>query len=217
MKRALVCCLAIFVGLSGCASYAPTSAPSPKSSSLPFTVTEGYVTVGADPYTQADRLKACFGGNLNEAGVLPIQVMIRNDGDRKILVRPSDVLLVLPGGGQFCPSGASAAASKMESIGGVVASGIAFGLIGVLVASSAEDKARGARLEDFKRKELQEARLGPGESASGFLYFVPPPGTKAFSQADVVFCPVDMDDATSSAVKLPLSRLDFKEVKQTEQ
>ena len=217
MKRLSVYFLAILLGLSGCASYAPTSATAPASSSLPFMVTDGNVTVGADPYTQAERLKACFGGDLNDVGVLPIQVIVRNDGDRKILVRPSDVILVIPNCGQFCPAGASAAASKMESIGGVVASGVAFGIIGVLVASNAEDKARAARLEDYKRKELQESRLGPGESASGFLYFVPPPGTKAFNEADVVFRPVCIDDATSSVVKLPVSRLNFNGVKQAGQ
>ena len=123
---------------------------------------------------------------------------------------------MLPDGSQFCSAGASAASAKMESIGGVVASGIAFGLIGVLVASNAEDKARVARQEDYRRKELQETRLAKGQTAYGFLYFVPPPGTKGFSEADLVFRCVDTEDLSCSTVKLFVNKIGFSSVKGTE-
>jgi hypothetical protein len=117
--------------------------------------------------------------------------------------------LILPDGSRMSPAGASAAAAKMESNAGVVAAAVGFGLVGMLVASSAEDKARAARLEDYRRKELQEARLAKGETAHGFLYFIPPPATIGFSWVLLQVRVTDMDNATSSNLELAIKDLKY--------
>lgn len=210
MQRTLALGLTVLVACAGCASYTPTSVPIPQAGAMPAWRTEGAVAVGADPYTQLERQEAVFGGDLNKEGVIPIQVFLQNQGDRRLLVRPSDMVLVLPDGSQMNPAGATATAAKLESSGGVIASTIAFGIVGYLVAASAADKARTARLEDYRRKELQDTKLEKNASIHGFVYFIPPPGTPAFTESTLVVRVVDSEELTSLVVHLPLHGVEFK-------
>jgi hypothetical protein len=205
MKRQGFLWLALVVAISGCASYRPTAAPIPQAGAMPHRQEVANAVVAADPYTQPERVRATFGGNLIASGVLPIQVSVENLGPKRLLVRPSDTVLELSEGRQIAPAGASAAASKMERSGGVVAATVGFGLLGYLAASSAEDKARAARQEDYRRKEFQEKRLEKGESAHGFLYFLTPPGTTNLSSATLAMRLVDVEAGKSSVVKVPLT------------
>lgn len=207
MKPACICLSIILVAISGCAHYSSTSAPIPVVGSMPVCQTEGALEVGADPYIQPDRQKTVFGCDLNAVGILPIQVYVQNKGKDRLLIRPSDMVLEFPDGTQISPVGASAAAAKMESIGRVVGASLAFGLIGMLAASKAEDKARADRLEDYRRKELQEAKLGKGDSAHGFLYFSPAQGTQALSSGVLLIRAVNVDDGSSFVARVPLTGL----------
>ena len=210
IARGTALLVALALALEGCASYSPTSAPVPKAGMMPFARTDGNLVIGADPHVQPDRQKAVFDGDLSEAGILPIQIWLENQGGRRLLVRRTDMMLVLPGGQQLSPAGASAAASRMESIGGVVGASIAFGIIGYLAASSAEEKARIARQVDFRNKELREVAIGKGESTHGFVFFIPLTGTSAFTEATLILRVVDFEEGTSTPVSLPLSGMDFK-------
>jgi len=202
--------LLVLLVFTSCATYTPSSAPIPKLDAMPACRQAGSVTCGADPYVQPDRQKATFSGDLNKIGVLPIQVFLQNQGAREMLVRPSDIVLTLPNGNEVSCASASATAAKFESTGGVIASGIAFGMIGALVASSAEDKARASRLEDYRRKELKEVRLKKDESAHGFIYFIPSPETPSFTEAILKVRFIDVEEGTSSVVDLPLKGLVFQ-------
>ena len=204
MKRTGILWLALAVVLSGCASYRPTAAPIPQAGAMPHRQEVANAVVSADPYTQPERVKATFGGDLMASGVLPIQVNVENLGAKGLMVRPSDAVLELSDGRQIAPAGAFAAAAKMERSGKVIAATVAFGLLGYLASSGAEDKARAARLEDFRRKEFPEKRLEKGESAHGFLYFLTPPGTSNLSSATLAMRLVE-ENGKSSVVKVPLS------------
>ena len=205
MKRTGILCLALAVVISGCASYRPTAAPIPQAGAMPHRQEVANAVVSADPYTQPERVKATFGGDLMASGVLPIQVNVENLGPQRLLVRPSDAFLELGDGRQIAPAGAFAAAAKMERSGKVIAATVGFGLLGYLAASGAEDKARAARQEDFRRKEFPEKRLEKGESAHGFLYFLTPPGTTNLSSAQLAMRLVEVENGKSSVVKVPLS------------
>jgi hypothetical protein len=205
MKRLGILWLVLVAAIAGCASYRPTAAPIPQPGAMPHRQEVANAAVSADPYTQTERVKATFGGDLTASEVLPIQVNVENLGPKRLLVRPSDAVLELSDGRQSAPAGAFAAASKMERSGRVVAAAVGFGLLGYLAASGAEDKARAARQEDFRRKEFPEKRLEKGESAHGFLYFLTPPGTTNLSMATLVMRLVDVEGGTSSVVKVPLS------------
>ena len=52
--------------------------------------TNSKVTIGVDPYTTPDKQKAAFGKlDLYSRGVLPVLVVIRNDGDKAIRLAPA--------------------------------------------------------------------------------------------------------------------------------
>ena len=210
IPRGLALVVALSLTLEGCASYSPTSAPVPRAVTMPVSRTEGNLLIGVDPHVQSDRQKVVFDGNLSEAGILPIQIGLENQGGRRLLIRRTDMMLVLPSGQRLSPAGASAAASRMESIGGVVGAAIAFGISGYLAASSAEEKARTARLVDFRNKELREDAIGKGESTHGFVFFIPLAETPAFTEATLILRVVDVEEGTGTLVSLPLTGLDFK-------
>jgi hypothetical protein len=205
MKRLGILWLAIAVAFSGCASYHPQVATIPQPGEMPHRQEVANAAVSADPYTQPERVKATFDGDLIGAGVLPIQVLVENRGAKRILVRPSDMVIELSDGVQTSPAGSLAAASKMEGSGKVIAATVGFGLLGFLAASSAEDKARADRREDFRRKEFPEKKLERGESAHGFLYFLPPAGTMNLSSAKLAIRLVEVEDGKTLVVKVPLT------------
>jgi hypothetical protein len=206
MKRSgILLWLAMIFIFIGCASYQARVAPIPQLEAMPYRSEVTNAVVSVDPYTQPERLEATFDGNLMAASVLPIQIVVENLGPKRLLVRPSDAFLELADGRQIPPAGAFAAASKMEKSGNVAAATICFGLLGYLASSHAEDKARGARLEDFRRKEFPEKKLEKAGSAHGFLYFLLPSGTQDLSAAKLAIRLVEVDEAKSSVVKVPLT------------
>lgn len=213
-RRALALVLATSLALSGCASYTGGAALAPKQEAMPAWASAGVLGAGADPYVTKERVKSVFDGDLIEEGVLPIHVLVRNDGERRILVRSSDMTLALSSGNQIGSAGATAVAARFEQgVGDVIGWGIAFGVIGILAASANKDKVRSARLADYRSKELAEVSLGQGESAHGFVFFIPPQGTTDFSEAALTIHFVDIKDGSREVVRLPLRNLEFKGTK----
>jgi hypothetical protein len=183
---------------------------------MPGWVTEGAVAVGADPYVQAERQKEVFDGDLSGAGILPVQVLFENRGDRRLLVRRSDILLELPDGTRLSPVGAMAAAARLDSYAGIGAAGFAnvltLGLAAPIyhVATLSEQRAREARLADFTQKELQDVTLEKDGSLHGFVFFIPPQGTPAFNEASLEVRIVDVEVGSTIVLRLPLMGLGFK-------
>ncbi len=206
MRRCIALCVAVAVGFVGCASYGPSGMVAPKSESMPVWMRDGRVGLGVDLYTQKERQKAVFDGDLSGEGVLPIRLLVRNDGERKLLVRASDMILTLGDGTQVTSAGATTVAARFDQgIGDVIGWGVAFGVIGMLAASANKDRVRTARLTDYRSKELAEVFLAAGESAHGFVYFIPPKGTASFVDATLVVQLVDVEDGSRQVVRVPLS------------
>lgn len=210
MRRALSVTLAALLAVGGCASYTPTSAPVPDPAAMAARGEAGDMSVAADPWVDRERQKAVFDADFHDKRVLAIHVHVKNAAARRLLVRKSDMTLLLPGGRQLAPASASAVAAKLESSGEVIGWTVAFGIIGFLAASSADDKARAARLQDYRQKELQDATLGQGAAAHGFVYFIPPRGTAPFEQGTLAVRVVDLEDLKSAVVELPLARLGYR-------
>lgn len=197
--------------LGACASYTPSSAPIAEPSV--WTV-KGDYAVAVDPFVETDRQLATFDADLNEADVIAIQVVADNRSRQRVLVRRSDMALAVPVGGKFAPSGITSVVNKVGESGSVVGATIAFGIIGAIAASSAEDDARTARTADYKEKAFKDATLEPGDSARGFVFFIPPRGTEPFDDAKLHVRFIDFDTATSEIVEVPLSGLDYVESKE---
>jgi len=74
--------------MSIAAAFAADKAPvfhAPAAGSLPHHQTMAPLTVGVDPYVSGEKLKAAFGKLIPaQHGVLPVLVVIQNDGDKTI-------------------------------------------------------------------------------------------------------------------------------------
>ncbi|MFQ5775429.1 MAG: hypothetical protein ACE5GS_12985 [Kiloniellaceae bacterium] len=209
MVRQLILSFAVLLLAAGCASYTPSSAPVP--APVPdseLTSLEGYAA-SADPYVDPVLQETIFDADFHEAGLIAMQVVAMNDSEHPALVRRTDMMLTLPDGKRISPLSAHSAAIQVGEEGSVIGMTLAFGIIGGLAASGAEDTARNARIADYETKEFKEVTLGANESAHGFVFFKPPPGTDAFNEAmlDVRF--VDVGTATSKVVSVPLKDLAF--------
>jgi hypothetical protein len=123
------------------------------------------------------------------------------------------MILELPDGKKFSPSGITTVVNKVGESGSVVGAAIAFGIIGVIAASGAEEEARTVRTADYKEKSFKETTLGQDESAHGFIFFIPPRGTEPFDKATLRVRFIDFDSATSEIVEVPLSGLNYEETK----
>jgi hypothetical protein len=211
MRRALAGLLALSILVTGCASYTTTTLAGPRAEEMGASRAEAGVFVGADPHVQAERQKAVFDADLAGEAVIPIRVLVRNDGAPRLLVRPSSMTLALADGTQIPSAGATAVAARLDQgVGEVIGWGIAFGVIGALAASANKDSVRTARLADYRSKELPEVSLVKGESAHGFVFFIPPKGSSAFGEATLGVRFVEVSEGTSFDVRVPLTGLDFK-------
>src|SRR5437867_2920527 len=105
------------------------------------TTTAAGVEVRIDPIIQGERQKAIFDEDLTKEGVVPILILVSNNGQRVIVARKSEMALVWPDGARMNPLPASAAAGKASRIAGVVGWTIAFGLIGGAIAAQQERNA----------------------------------------------------------------------------
>lgn len=202
----------VLVISGGCASYEATLAPIPKAETMPARIVEGPVSVSADPFVEEERQTAVFHGDMDDKGVLPIQVVVQNQGERPLLIRGSDMLLVLENGTQISSSGVTAVADKFQDADnrGQIPASLAFGIIGAVVSQSATGEAKANRRADYKSKRFPDVTLGKNESAHGFSYFILPVGTPAFTKATLrVYC-VDVESAKGLVVNLPVSGLGFK-------
>ena len=208
MSRTIVLLLLTAILAAGCASYEAAPAPLARIDALPSRVSEQGLVAAADPYLQSERQRSVFKADFHKAGVLAIQVVARNDSAAAKIVRRSDMMLTLPDGTRISPASADAVATKIGEEGSVVGAYIAFGVIGALVASSAEDEARTKRAADYNAKQFGDVRLRPGDSAQGFVYFMPPKGM-GFAKAGLAVRFVDEGTASDSYITLPLKNVAF--------
>ncbi len=176
---------------------------------------ESAVLASVEPLVHPERLKEEFDSPIDQAGIIAINVSVTNKGIQRLLVRDSDIRLVLPNGRRIAPAGTSLLAARLAKPG--QADAVTVGLLGaplgglVQMAEAAEEKKkRLARQNDFRAKQLGERVLGKNDSAQGFVYFMPAAGTPAFNQADLVVWFVDPETARGVQLKLPLKELGFK-------
>ena len=222
-RKALALCLSGSIALTGCASYVALPAPIPTSDVMPAWRIEGAVAVGADLYVQPERLEAVFGRDLRKVGVVPIQVLVQNSGERQYWLQRSAIALELPDGTQMNPVRATeVAVMEPPHPPRSIAANIALGALLIpfipiliypaLIDVQLSDASRRQRRTDYWSKELVDVVLGENESVHGFVFFVLPPGTQALNEATLVLNIVDIAEARRFMIRLPQSGLGFKGV-----
>ncbi len=191
-SRLISSCIGLLL-LGGCASYKPTAAPVEQvlDRDLVFNA-EGY-GAKVDPYLDQKRQQQYFNADFTKAGFLVVDVLVKNEGRDPVEVRPYDIYLVFPGGGQMAPMEGRVVATQIEENGSIVGSVLMFGLVGGIVATQAEHDAKNARILDYGGKELKETTLVPGASTQGYLFYRWTPSASA--QAEFV---LQLQDRTSN-------------------
>jgi hypothetical protein len=191
---------------------------------MPVRQTKELVTVGADPYIERNRQMEVFGRDLNEAGVLPIQIFLQNLGDGQLWIQRVEVALELPDGSRVSPTRATVAdkyktpepvEEEPATSGGSVLGALALIFILPLLLSppgqavgnvgAAFSREAGERqTEDYWNKELKDTILEKGASVHGFVYFILPGAVQFSTEATLVLPVIDLDKATRLTFRLPL-------------
>ncbi len=192
--------LAVLVLGAGCLRYISTPAHIPIAGKMPAWRDDGVVAFGADPYVEKSRQKEVFDANLDEAGALAVQIFLNNQGEHGLLVRYSEFRLQLPNRDEVLSVGSDRFAAKVEDSGSIFGGGFA------------AEQARSDRRADYRGKVFKDLALRKGDTAHGFVYFIFPGGTPAFTQATLTVRCVDMEEGTIIRVELPLSGLKIKGV-----
>lgn len=120
LHRTLLMLAGVVMSLALCVTRASAQSDP---ASLPARDAHEGVLVAADPYVEADRAKKTFGKkNPLDFGIVPIEVIIRNDNDKPILLGVENIRLLLspPGGErqQIGPMSVDDVIDKMLNKGG---------------------------------------------------------------------------------------------------
>lgn len=185
--------LAVLVLGAGCLRYTSTPAHIPIAGKMRLYRDDGVVAFGADPYVEKSRQKEVFDANLDEAGALAVQILLKNQGEHDLLVRCSEIGLQLPNRDEVPSVDSDRFAANVEDLGPILWGGFAAG------------QARSDRRADYRGKVFKDIALRKGDTAHGFVYFIFPGGTPAFTQATLTVRCVDMEEGTTIRVELHLS------------
>lgn len=86
--------VATSLALAGCASsYQVVRMPQREADLYPLSQTKAGITVAIDEVKSAARAERYFGANLIEDGILPVNIVLSNYGARRVVIKPSDIVL----------------------------------------------------------------------------------------------------------------------------
>lgn len=200
--------------LTGCQSYTPPPAPV---SAAKFEVEPADWTVlnelagAAEPIAEAEKQLAHFGEDMTGANILPVHVVVENRGQNPMIVRGSDMQLILPDGKISNAASLATVASAAAGPGNIRGSGYAFGIVGLLV-SNAQSKNHAARVADYSKIAFHEKQLEPNEKISGVVFFHPQTLVCDIGEAIVRVEFVSSDLAASEKLDLPISGMTYEEI-----
>jgi hypothetical protein len=72
---------------------APTTPPLREADLYPVNQSAAGLTIAVDEIADPERARRYFGADLTKEGILPVNIIISNHGEDRLIVRPSDVLL----------------------------------------------------------------------------------------------------------------------------
>ena len=144
--------LALVLQLS-CASYELVQLPVRDAALYPFAESKAGLAVAIDQMYDSERARKYFGVDLIDKGILPIQLIVSNHGNRRVTIRPADVLM-LQGRGVIDPLPIEKVTEFPKSEGLWIT-----------------DKA-GEQIDAyFAELALKEMIVPPGETVRGVLFF----------------------------------------------
>ncbi len=133
--------------------------------SYPHHQTNSQVTIGVDPYATEDKAKTAFGKlNPYQFGILPVLVVIQNDGDKAIKLDTMKVEYVGPNRDRA----EATPASDVRYLRGPDRPNVIAGPKGPVPLKSKKNPLNAWEIEG---RAFAARILPPGQSASGFFYF----------------------------------------------
>jgi len=172
--------LALMAG--GCSGLTPM-VPAQPVESYAFRQIQARVRVAVDPFFTVERTRAAFTGGeeFPEKGLLPVQVVIENGSPEEIQVSPRDFHLARQDGR------AEGALPPYDAFAMVKLSVGWWALGGGFVGGSVPAYRNEGRQRDIESRELREATIPGGQSATGFVYFAIPENAPELAGRRVVF------------------------------
>jgi hypothetical protein len=150
--------------MSIAAAFAADKEPvfhAPAAGSLPHHQTTAPLTVGVDPYVSGEKLKAAFGKLVPaQYGVLPVLVVMQNDGDKTIRLENLRVEYVSRNARVDATSARDVRYAKAPS-----RPNLALGPLG------GRPKKNPLDAWEIEGRAFAAKMLPPGNTASGFFYF----------------------------------------------
>lgn len=169
---------------AGCASYKIHQVAVRAPDTYESSAEDSALCVAADPLDTKIKSKSIFNVDLNKAGYLAVNVIVRNQGKEPYQLSKSSIYLVDRNGIQLLPTSTD---EMIHSVGtSLVKWFVITGLVGAIstrasheelfviygsLGALSADRARKKMNEDFRSKELKETTLPAGITAYGFLYY----------------------------------------------
>ena len=190
----------------GAFDYTPKTVPIPAMESAVVSREDQGLLVGVTPYVEAEKTRQIFDADLKKARILALQVLVRNNGQRRMTLRTDDFILHLPAGKAYMRAAAVDAASRLDRSAGW-GRRILLGNPNYQVIRRATERANSDRQADFGMKEFHDVPLHSGETAHGFLFYLIPDDVRELRNASLVVKATDDVPAASISVELPLGDL----------
>jgi len=138
------------------------------------------IALAIDPYFEEERVKKYFGFNLLEDGILPVFLIVENQGDDLILIRPNDLVSAFGGLGLTAAAGGVAKTDsainqgeikQAEVMSSAVLAGMFLGMIIPILTSVVYGEKDFTLIRyNVRKKTLLDRTLSKNEAASGFVF-----------------------------------------------
>ncbi len=161
--------------LTGCAGYTPTLVKMYPSGPNVNKAVQGDLTLYVEEYVTPEKSEAALDTEMAEEGVLPLLILVKNNGQQTLEVKTADILVrgddVLKG---LTPEEAVDRASR-GAVGKAIGWSLIVPIIAIpvaVVASAAHtSKVNKQMVHDFSSKAFEDGAILPDQNRSGFLFF----------------------------------------------
>lgn len=157
--------------LASCASYKATQVDLKPVGEYGHRATADGITLAADPYDDPERAKATFDEDIRKKGYVPIQLVIDNKTNGRLLVQRQRVELIAPSGETYRPVASAIMSQDFED------DKIAYAFLGGLLSYASAEEANKKREADWATKGVPDSMfIEPDKTGGGFVYFHLPEG-----------------------------------------
>ncbi len=212
--------LVITVLVSGCASYSPSLVRLEPNGPTMSRQVSGDLTIYIDEFATPEKSEKAFDANLVKDGVLPLLILMENNGQHSYEVRKMDIVVQDETSNSMLTSlttEQAATKAKKNAITRAVGWSLIVPIIAIPVAATASaihtSKVNKQILQDFSAKGFPDGTIMPNKDRSGFVFFELPKGRKDLSGLHLQVTARNEVTGTLVTISSPLPAATFKPVK----